>query len=48
MQEEHIAKPKLSNEVFDRLKRMIVDEAMQTLSNVDLIEINHGQRSRVL
>ena len=75
MQNEHIAKRKLSDEVFDRLKRMIVDEAMQpgsnmpserelmlrfgvgrpaireamqALSNMGLVEINHGERARVL
>ena len=75
MQEEHIAKRKLSDEVFDRLKRMIVDEAMQpgtnmpserelmlrfgvgrpaireamqALSNMGLVQINHGERARVL
>jgi len=75
MQNEHIAKRKLSNEVFDRLKRMIVDEgmepgsslpserelmlrfgvgrpaireAMQALSSMGLVEINHGERARVL
>ena len=75
MQNEQIAKRKLSDEVFDRLKRMIVDEgmapgsnlpserelmlrfgvgrpaireAMQALSNMGLVEINHGERARVL
>jgi len=75
MQEEHIAKRKLSDEVFDRLKRMILDEAMQpgtnmpserelmlrfgvgrpaireamqALSNMGLVQINHGERARVL
>lgn len=75
MGNEHIAKRKLSDEVFERLKRMIVDdgmqpgsnmpserelmlrfgvgrpairEAMQALSNMGLVEINHGERARVL
>jgi DNA-binding FadR family transcriptional regulator len=72
---EHIAKRKLSDEVFDRLKRLIVDgekkpgnlmpserelmerfgvgrpairEAMQQLAAMGLVEINHGERARVL
>lgn len=72
---EHIAKRKLSDEVFDRLKRLIVDgekkpgslmpseremmerfgvgrpairEAMQQLASMGLVEINHGERARVL
>lgn len=72
---EHIAKRKLSDEVFDRLKRLIVDgnlspgspmpserelmarfgigrpairEALQQLASMGLVEINHGERARVL
>lgn len=72
---EPIAKRKLSDEVFDRLKRLIVDgekkpgnlmpserelmerfgvgrpairEAMQQLAAMGLVEINHGERARVL
>lgn len=72
---EHIAKRKLSDEVFDRLKRLIVQgekvpgslmpserelmarfgvgrpairEAMQQLESMGLVEINHGERARVL
>lgn len=72
---EHIAKRKLSDEVFDRLKRLIVEgekkpgslmpseremmerfgvgrpairEAMQQLASMGLVEINHGERARVL
>ncbi len=72
---EHIAKRKLSDEVFDRLKRMLVEgektpgslmpserelmarfgvgrpairEAMQQLESMGLVEINHGERARVL
>jgi len=72
---EHISKRKLSDEVFERLKHMIVEgamqpgslmpserelmtrfgvgrpairEAMQQLSSIGLIEINHGERARVL
>lgn len=72
---EHIAKRKLSDEVFDRLKRMLVEgektpgslmpserelmarfgvgrpairEAMQHLESMGLVEINHGERARVL
>ena len=72
---EHIAKRKLSGEVFERLKRLIVEgamkpgapmpseremmlrfgvgrpairEAMQQLASMGLVEINHGERARVL
>jgi DNA-binding FadR family transcriptional regulator len=72
---EHIPKRKLSDEVFERLKRLIVEggmkagalmpserelmerfgvgrpairEAMQQLSSMGLVEINHGERARVL
>jgi DNA-binding FadR family transcriptional regulator len=72
---EHIAKRKLSDEVFERLKRLIVQgektpgslmpserelmarfgvgrpvirEAMQQLASMGLVEINHGERARVL
>ena len=72
---EHIAKRKLSDEVFERLKRMLVEgektpgslmpserelmarfgvgrpairEAMQHLESMGLVEINHGERARVL
>lgn len=72
---EHIAKRKLSDEVFERLKRLIVEgemktgslmpserelmlrfgvgrpairEAMQQLASMGLVEINHGERARVL
>jgi len=72
---EHIAKRKLSDEVFERLKRMLVEgektpgslmpserelmarfgvgrpairEAMQHLEFMGLVEINHGERARVL
>ena len=72
---EHIAKRKLSDEVFERLKRLIVEgdmkpgdlmpserelmvrfgvgrpairEAMQQLESMGLVEINHGERARVL
>jgi GntR family transcriptional regulator, sialic acid-inducible nan operon repressor len=72
---EHIAKRKLSDEVFDRLKRLIIQgdkkpgglmpserelmarfgvgrpairEAMQQLASMGLVEINHGERARVL
>lgn len=72
---EHIAKRKLSDEVFERLKRMLVEgektpgslmpserelmarfgvgrpairEAMQQLESMGLVEINHGERARVL
>lgn len=75
MQSERIHKRKLSDEVFDRLKRLIVEgglppgsempserelmerfgvgrpairEAMQALSKIGLVEINHGERARVL
>ncbi|MBG1232425.1 transcriptional regulator NanR [Aestuariivirga litoralis] len=75
MQNGPVAKRKLSDEVFDRLKRMIVDdamkpgsnmpserelmlrlgvgrpvirEAMQALSSMGMVEINHGERARVL
>lgn len=75
MQSERIYKRKLSDEVFDRLKRLIVEdglppgsempserelmerfgvgrpairEAMQALSSIGLVEINHGERARVL
>ena len=70
-----ITKRKLSDEVFDRLKSLIVDgkkapgalmpserelmarfgvgrpairEAMQQLASMGLVEINHGERARVL
>lgn len=72
---EHIAKRKLSEEVFQRLKRLIVEgglkpgglmpserdlmarfgvgrpairEAMQQLASMGLVEINHGERARIL
>ena len=72
---EQIAKRKLSDEVFERLKRMIVQgertagglmpserelmerfgvgrpavrEALQQLAAMGLVEINHGERARVL
>ena len=72
---EQIAKRKLSDEVFDRLKRLIIEgerkagdlmpserelmlrfgvgrpavrEAMQQLAAMGLVEINHGERARVL
>ncbi len=72
---EHIAKRKLSDEVFERLKRLIVQgekmpgsvmpserelmarfgvgrpairEALQQLEAMGLVEINHGERARVL
>ena len=72
---ETIARRKLSDEVFDRLKRLIVEgemkpggpmpserelmerfgvgrpairEAMQQLASMGLVEINHGERARVL
>jgi DNA-binding FadR family transcriptional regulator len=72
---EQIAKRKLSDEVFERLKRLIVEgekspghlmpserelmerfgvgrpairEAMQQLAAMGLVEINHGERARVL
>ncbi len=72
---EHIAKRKLSDEVFERLKHLIVQgekppgslmpserelmarygvgrpairEAMQQLASMGLVEINHGERARVL
>jgi GntR family transcriptional regulator, sialic acid-inducible nan operon repressor len=72
---EQIAKRKLSDEVFERLKRLIVQgekkpgslmpserelmarfgvgrpairEAMQQLASMGLVEINHGERARVL
>ncbi len=72
---EHIAKRKLSDEVFERLKRLIVEgemkpgalmpserelmvrfgvgrpairEAMQQMASMGLVEINHGERARVL
>ena len=72
---ETIARRKLSDEVFDRLKRLIVEgemkpggpmpserelmerfgvgrpairEAMQQLASMGMVEINHGERARVL
>lgn len=72
---EPISRRKLSDEVFDRLKRLIVEgekkpgalmpserelmlrfgvgrpairEAMQQLAAMGLVEINHGERARVL
>lgn len=75
MHNERIVKRKLSDEVLDRLKRLIVEggmkpgdempserelmerfgvgrpairEAMQALCNLGLVEINHGERARVL
>jgi GntR family transcriptional regulator, sialic acid-inducible nan operon repressor len=72
---EHIAKRKLSGEVFERLKHLITEgglrpgavmpserelmvrfgvgrpairEAMQQLEAMGLVEINHGERARVL
>src|SRR5689334_9257586 len=74
MQNQPIIRRKLSDEVFDRLKAMIVSgevatgeslpserelmarfgvgrpairEAMQTLANLGLVTISHGERARV-
>jgi GntR family transcriptional regulator, sialic acid-inducible nan operon repressor len=75
MQSDHIVKRKLSDEVLNRLKQLIIEgnmqpgddmpserefmdrfgvgrpairEAMQALSAMGLVEINHGERARVL